>query len=455
MKHLNQNHLRHDAISGARLWVELVAICAILLVANTSLMGQSPKFEEAFHSPALQARTATHDDDPGHSFALIWLNRIRWDSVWQTFYTYSATGELVEEIREQYQGNQYSPASRKLFTYDPAGNLIESIYQVWDIGAWKNAARSLWLRDIHGNDTLSWEFQWQSFAPGYAWDTTNGSRNRIVYTPTGQIAAREQSNWAPGVPSSYWYNASKAEYFFNPQDQWDTLVEWTASGPLWLPSSRIVQVVWADYGLGLKSSWKSQYYTQGNWVNTSRTNCTYAGWDSDCISETYNNGNWDSSYQVIKDYDLQDHLVQTEMMSYSNGNWNLSNGELHLYTYDLSGRTMEQIDQSWDQTVGYINTFKFVYDYTATGLMELGNETLLVTAYPNPATAALHFKTDLRGPVTITLTDLQGRTRVRAQAVATGQDITMPLSETLENGTYIYQWSSRQGVTSGKVVISR
>jgi hypothetical protein len=60
------------------------------------------------------------------------------------------------------------------------------------------------------------------------------------------------------------------------------------------------------------------------------------------------------------------------------------------------------------------------------------------------------------GPVEVALYDLQGRLRVKTMSPTTvGAEITMPISEILENGTYMYRIQTKEGTASGKVLVQR
>ena len=58
------------------------------------------------------------------------------------------------------------------------------------------------------------------------------------------------------------------------------------------------------------------------------------------------------------------------------------------------------------------------------------------------------------GPVQIALYDLKGTLRVLTQSGSvSGKEVTIPISDFLENGTYVYQIMTKAGRASGKVVV--
>ena len=81
-----------------------------------------------------------------------------------------------------------------------------------------------------------------------------------------------------------------------------------------------------------------------------------------------------------------------------------------------------------------------------------------VNVYPNPTTGTTYFSTELQqqGPVTLSLYDLNGRVvRMLANELVPAGKYQLSLDMTgLEPGMYFYQLSAKEGLQSGKLMVS-
>jgi hypothetical protein len=403
------------------------------------------------------ATRATHQNTPDNCMAYIWWNRIQWDSLWQETYTYSVGGLLMEARRDVFvTGQGLEPLYNYVYAYDGLGRKTDKIQQIWNGTGYDNQVRESWTYDSRGADSLLFQYQWVFTPFGYAWDTMGGSRFVHIYTPTGDVATQEHSIWTPTTSGSYWENFSKTEYSFSPALEWDTVVFYNNASGNWAAHSRWVDLAWHDYTQRQAASYIVQT-SSGGWTDLQRITCSYNGLDSDCIFEGYS-GAWDTTGREYRLYDAGSHLTKREKWQRQNNLWSVENGDVHLYTYDSLGRHIETVDQYWDPTVGYLNANRYVYGSFFVGLENAVMLSLDARVYPNPLAAGdrLHIVLETRpGPVTFTLHDLQGRLRLQCQAAYTGAEIEVPISQTLEQGQYIYEIRTREGRAQGKVMLQR
>ncbi len=428
----------------------LTCVLVCLFVPIVAQKGQS-----AHERPvaAAQNRIALHDETPGHCFAFVWWNRLEWDSLWQETYTYSPQGQVIAVLHDAFASGVFIPFERQAIAYSNSGYLSERVTQRWVTGMWTNAVRETWATDAQGNDTLRIAYSWRQIQGQFGWDTTSGDHSIIAYDGSGQITNSETSYWVAGFPRGHWERLSRSEYFFDGLGQWDSLIVSSPSGNAWVPSNRLVQVQWHDYALGQRSGYRTQYY-QGSWIDAQRVSCVYQGLGSNCVSESYTNNAWDTTYRESRDFDVEEHLTQWERQEFNNGNWLISNGGKHFYTYNGIGQTEQVIDQSWDPTIGYLNAQKRIYDSFFVSATTPQVSDWAVTAFPNPVTDVLHIQSRTREQVCIKVLDMQGRMRMQATRLFAGE-CTIPISDLLPNGTYFYQVSSKTGQAQGKFILLR
>jgi hypothetical protein len=102
-----------------------------------------------------------------------------------------------------------------------------------------------------------------------------------------------------------------------------------------------------------------------------------------------------------------------------------------------------------------VNIGKYVYGSFFTYAADAEVQHIQVSAYPNPCTDHLHFGFDSppKKPVHIALYDLQGCLRMQTTMHSEVKEFAVPISESLENGAYVYRITTAQGHASGKVVV--
>jgi hypothetical protein len=400
---------------------------------------------------SLTQRITIHDETPGHCLAFLSPDRVLWDTAWQDTYTYDIAGQHITTQHDVYQAPTMRRSTRQQMYYDAAGRLADRITDNDSAGTWKPAIREMWYYDVYGQDTMQVQLQWRQLTSGFGWDTTGATRHHIIYNTQNQIAVNTTRAWSASFPMGIWNNASKLEYFFNTQGEWDSLLIYSPFGPVWAAGQRIVAVTWADYALGQRSSYVVQW-NQGGWVNGQRVTCSYQGLDSDCLTATYNVGAWDTAARAIALYDAHEHLILAEQYDWQAGQWLKVNGEEHDYTYDSLGHTLELIDRNWDMQVqGYVQGQRRIYRDYFLAAASPSDISASVVAFPNPVTDVLQLQLrGLTGPVQVTVYDMQGRLRVTTAALSQAGLLRIPLDESLASGSYFYHLKMRAGEARGK-----
>ncbi len=397
-------------------------------------------------------KVTSHDDLPNLKWALDWNDTANtWDSTARHTYSYAANGNLVEEIIQNFVGPGFVNAQRLQYAWNSQGLMQTEWSYRWNGMAWEYDYRTNWTYDAQQNPSSNLTELWD----GSAWGNLAGYRWTNTYVFTNRLAASEFENWNPATMG--WDLYLRYESHWPSVQGWDTLATYTYSLGTWVPSERAVDYVWLDFDQDLELSGRWQQYDGQNWADRSRFVCTYTSQnqDSDFITEAWNGTNWQNEYRYINDDDSLGHRRSFHNYQWL-GTWDLTGSSEFDYIYDNQGHTMEIVTRPWNG-ISYNNAIKEVFGSFFTGLGESQTLACNVTAYPNPCTDLLHFRMELPtpGPVQIALYDVQGRPRLQTVAAAqTDMAIEVPISETLENGTYLYRLSTKSGRAEGKVFVS-
>jgi hypothetical protein len=395
-------------------------------------------------------KTATHEDYPALAYQFIWHDSlVAWDSVYMETMSYSVNGDLSEVIGQQYIGNGFAPQRRSIYTYASPGFPSSETAFNWSGNSWMEDYRTETTYDSQSNVTQYLNFFWT----GAAWDTSYGQRNTYSYVFTDKIASRMEEFW--DSTSHQWNNSSLEQFTYPNATAWDTatLSLWDLGS--WLPEERYVDVAWYDFEKGLAYAALNQGYGGSGWEDVARFRATFGAHDSQTIVwDEWSGNDWDSTTKDVIINDQHDHQTVNETYIWI-GAWQQSNGYLSHYTYDAQDRTTEIIDEWFD---GYIYRYADRHTYPSffTGQNEPIALQINVNAYPNPCDDQLTFGLEHlpKGAVQIQLYDLSGRLRMNsAFGNARGTEITVPISETLENGTYIWKVSAKSGVATGKIIL--
>jgi len=219
-----------------------------------------------------------------------------------------------------------------------------------------------------------------------------------------------------------------------------------------------VDVQWHDFLNDQPSYGKYQEYAgSNNWDDIERDQLTYSPMREDVLVELFNAPNWDSAYKYVSLYDQHSHEVSHESFFYNSG-WGLTDGEYTHYSYDGNGHTTEKWNERYDSGLGAnYNVEKFLYANFFVGTTAPQHPTWTVAAYPNPCTDLLNFDLQLQKPslVTIELYDLQGRLRCLSQVGMHHGFVTLPVSEMLEGGVYVYRVRAGGEEVKGRVLVER
>jgi hypothetical protein len=433
----------------------LIGIILLVCVSGYQLLAQRTERRPfPLHKPALPTPTgkvSSHADYPQLCTQFTWEDiGNSWDTVSQSTFTYSINGWVTEEVRSNYASGNFVPDIRAVYSYSPSGWLVALDEFGWNGSAWDSTYRSEIAHDAFGNTTLYWSFDWNG-----SWDTTFGYQTRYTYRNVSQVESAVDQTWQNSQVG--WLLQDSTYYSYDLANTWDTIAYHSYTGIGWLAEERLVGLTWHDFAKELPLTVRTQYYAAG-WEDVKRARVTYGPYDSQTwIFDTYNAPDWDSTAKEVYIHDAEWHEVAYEFYGWAGG-WNLSAGELNSYNYDGSGRTLERIREYYDGATYYFDR-RFLYDNFFVGTAAATVPQVEVTAFPNPATDLVHFNVGLAqpGPVHIALHDLQGRLRVASQAhTGMGEStITVPLSDQLESGTYVYTVRTKAGETTGKVVVQR
>ena len=75
-----------------------------------------------------------------------------WIDDFKTSYSYTADGQVKEELTTSYLSSKWTNSNRLLYTYDAQGNKTEKLQQYWDSehGVWYDYSEYTWLFELNG-----------------------------------------------------------------------------------------------------------------------------------------------------------------------------------------------------------------------------------------------------------------------------------------------------------------
>lgn len=434
-----------------------IVACFILLGMGFAAMAQGAW--ENLHwkpgSPRLSAsKTATHDDYPSECYHFDWSDSAAfWDTTGRSTYTYLSNGDLIDQVEETYDGQAFVPGSRYRNTYSAPGMVDSVIYYTYNGGNWDMETVFISEFDNQGNIVQSFSFGWNQSV----WDTTWGQRTYYQYIFGNLIASEAIERW--DLNSRNWKWTERYRYHYPTAAAWDTLTYFDYSTGAWEAVERYVDVNWYDFQRGLAYDMTLQVPNQlGMLVDAQRSRCHFSGnLNSTCVFDEWTGSSWDSTLRVIWNFDAQEHSILREEYAWI-GTWYQDYGVSYQYTYDPQGRTLERIEEDFDGYI-YRPSQRMTCPSFFTGEQEQQSLAASVTAFPIPCTDRLNLRWNqpAASPVEVTLTDAQGRLRVRTMAHASAgtTEIAVTLSDYLPAGIYVYTLKTRQGTASGKVLVQR
>jgi hypothetical protein len=429
----------------------LLSFACVLCLFTTTLIAQtSPSWQRGQSLSA--AKVSSHHDTPLQCLEFVWLDSTStWDSLAQTTFTYSINGALETSIRSNFDGSAFVLYERNQYAYYPDGSVKDKWYLYRNGNAWDSVAHDTYAYDAFGNTTVYLNYNYN----GSNWDRVAGERKDLTYRNVDQIET--QVGWQWQFNGQTWLRVDSIYYAFDGNNERMSDTHFGYSGVGWEPSFRWLDYSWYNFGKLLPSAGRKQIYSAPTWVDVERFTATYSPFDSPTaiFEQSMAPGQWDTAYKIVQQFDAQDHEILSEIYLY-NGAFILYTGRQELYTYDGLGNTLERITRD-NNGIAYNNAQRYLYANFFLAAPKATQPLVEVIAYPNPVQADLHLRLQLRqaGPVLVQLYDLQGRLRAETLSPYKGGELTFPLSETLENGCYLYHVSTKEGVADGKVVVQR
>ncbi|MFA5330190.1 MAG: T9SS type A sorting domain-containing protein [Prolixibacteraceae bacterium] len=176
-----------------------------------------------------------------------------WIHSTNTTYSYNATGELLEEIAQDANTDDY--LTRNSTEYDEHGNLTAEV--------------SYYL-----NDEL--------------WTISEGNKYLYTYDGNGNVKEEIDQIWGNGA----WKNDSKYVFTRNQQGEPTEFMIYLWIGTDWLLTTRYTNIVWHNWQNEQKESYTTQLYNEGNWLNYSRYTYSYNGNKSVELQEVWDQNQW-------------------------------------------------------------------------------------------------------------------------------------------------------------------
>jgi hypothetical protein len=420
-------------------------------------------------------------ENPGWELDYDWdTTNTTWKLTKGKTYTYNALGQLTEAQTDNNVANVLQPSMKYRYNYNGQWHIVRRLAYQWDSGSWQLAYRAIWNVDSHGNITSLTGDQFS-----VTWHTVYADSTSYTYTLGDKIASKlfQRKNLNTGQ----YENAIRETYAYSPDSlvveyvygwwsgsQWDNrreeylydnngvllkTTEYLGQDSVWQKHKEYRWISWHDQSRMLPLFYEEDQFIPDSIlpINQTRHRLIYGPNDSRVnYDERFIQQQWDSTSYWTLDRDPQQHVTQFEYY-YKTPDWEFIAGQRSHFTYDSNLKVTEERHEIRPfQHPSYVGTYRKTY-----GNFLLLSESAPFTVspqakvYPNPCSDRLKIEWDATTlPLEICLYDLQGRLRAASICPnAANGVVEVPISETLENGCYLFRVRSAENESTGKIIV--
>jgi len=258
----------------------------------------------------------------------IWNGTIWAGSGTLTFTTYDEENRVTELITQNWPSGATEWTNETITenTYNAEGENIRTYKANWDGTQWvmSSMTRMDIIKDDEGHQLL--KASWQCGANG-VWSGV--SKDTAAYTAAGNpLFIAQYTSWK----NNAWVPSYKVEYEYDAADRVTLNQRYNWSSNKWRGSYK----------------YEYEYNDAGKEIMTA----SYLGWDN-----SYNNWTGNAKYEYVYEGEK---VVQKIAYRWRSNNWEYKS--LYTYSYDASGREIEQIVQSYKKGQ-WVNTSKYEHEY--------------------------------------------------------------------------------------------
>lgn len=420
------------------------------------------------HMKTLQSGSLLNLGNPGNSMDYYWADP-EWFHTSNSEYFYDAFGNLIEQIMMDPTNSTFF--YRTTYAYDEYQNFTEYIYYIWTGTNWEinYGNRSVITYGPNGEELERLD-QYYDYN---LMEWVNSSMLISTYDENGYLVEEIYAYWYDGV----WNYDFRDVYTIDANGTWLELTTYYWNGGDWAPESKVIDIVWHNWGLFQVASAIIQYYDGAMWFNDERVTGTYNGNNYIMLYEMFWDDSWEpyeretytetaSEHQTLWEYFVSgdwlndqrytdyfdDHSQNSgykseyweEEKSDASAGWMLDYYSVNLNTYDEDDHLVETIMQYWDfGSQSLLNSNRFVYSNFTSNVSEIGAD-MGLKIFPNPASDWVEIQ-NLRAVnqhYEYRLLDLSGKI-ILSGTIAEGPSV-IPV-EQLQKGLYILHVTNSRG----------
>jgi len=421
------------------------------------------------------------------------INHFYWDvtTIWMAEYdkvvSYNSNGQILTEI--WMDANTGDTTERTVYTYDNQGRETQILGQDWMNGAWENNWRDIYTYDMNDNREVYLYQLWQ----GGSWVTNSGYKSIYTYDANNNITQEVYQFWDNNINNwinwdKYIYAYDANGYVYEHIIQWwnggnqvwnsaykytftldgtgvitEMIVQnWDNPNSTWVNTNKYINIVWHIWN-GYLNDPELESYTEltwnnGIWENYIKFSTTYVANGSYVQTiQYYSGGNWVNSSRYSLTNDAHGNFNEYTYEYWSNNVWVIDFGYKNLLTYN-GNDVIQCINQNYDHLMMvWVNSWKELYsDFMYTQGIASGSSTQAgISLFPNPAGETLNIRVDeYRMDIqSIEIVSMTGQVVYQMQINAPGQkEFRIDVAD-FRNGVYFVKLQDASGIKVGKIII--
>ncbi len=367
---------------------------------------------------------------------------LTWDTLSHYDYTWNQD-TITTQIYYRYDNGGFNLSDSITIDY-PNGNFRFRTYH-WDNSTYE--ITSEWFEDYDSLDNNVWYFT-RNKVNGI-WDTTAHSTTDYVYSGQANFDTSTTEdltqNWGFTYVSVNRWNTAGTEP--------DSIISYAiVTNNQIVPVQTVYDIQWYNYA----NHQYSQYTFEMPNSNSQRHTFNYGPFGyTDRLTETWNNGQFDSTYWVIRTYVPQGCLDQVDQLWKINGLWVLGQRRVYINTFDSFDRLIELEWQSLDTATNALyRESKVEYTYPPATSLESQALSMSARVYPNPSQGPIRLSLDLPTDTQLNfqIWDLTGKTLYQENWYQTAGNTNKDISTELPPGFYTYRIKSSLGKVTGTLI---
>lgn len=373
-------------------------------------------------------------DRPQLYYLLGWdKSAATWDSLNRVYATYDVNGRETSKETFSWNTNTWAwvPVLRQETRYVGQQDSTIMTQLTWNGVNWAPNSRNVLAKDPLGRINYQLNMAFGSSV----WDTLGGTRFTYLDDLSGRLeyALIEDYNGF----ANRWDTSQLTNYLYGAQTTPESATYDNYVNGFWHPAARDIAMQWHSFPKFKASHYLRQIWNGTSYGNSLQTDCIYGPYEfRRCTTDRWLANAWEPYERDKNLHDGPGHLTENGYEQYDSNAWNLGYWYRYTHTY-IGGKISETLVDYWSTPSQSLERFqKYVFfDYALESPAPAQGQPVI--AFPVPAHNRLYVQADLRGPVQVSLRDVQGRLLLEERSDAMrlsgdGVDVSA-----LPNGLYL------------------